>query len=187
MKEFLANLMANINDIFSKMFIHLVVAAVILLVGFIIGKLLGKLVQRLLHEAEVDNILKKAGVRISLEVVIGTFTSYFIYFVTVIMALNQIGLTTSILQIISAGVIILIILFTILALKDFIPNMIAGLIIYQKEIVKIGDRIKIHNLEGKVSKISLIETEIITTRKDMIHIPNSNLLKSELAVKKRKR
>ncbi len=187
MPEWVTNLINYTNDIFSKMFIQLVVAALILLVGFIIGKLLGKLVHRLLHEAEVDNILKKAGVKVSLEVVLGTFTSYFIYFVTIIMALNQIGLTTSILQIISAGVIILLILFTILALKDFIPNMIAGLVIYQKETVKVGDKIKVNNLEGTVKKISLIETDIITTKKDIIHIPNSNLIKSELIIKNRKK
>ena len=49
---------------------NIITAIIILLIGFIIAKLVGRLVQRVLHEAELDNLLKKAGAKVSFEAAI---------------------------------------------------------------------------------------------------------------------
>ena len=61
--------------------------------------------------------------------------SYFIYFIAIIMALNQVGLTSAILNMLSGAVILLILISMILAIKDFVPNMVAGIFIFQKGII----------------------------------------------------
>lgn len=66
----------------------------------------------------------------------------------------------------------------ILEIKDFFPNFVAGILIYQKRNFKEGDNIKVQNIDGIISDISLIETKIITKDKDTIWIPNSMLIKN---------
>ena len=112
------------------------------------------------------------------------FIAYFIYFVTIITALNQLGLTTTILHMISAAVLIIIVLSFALGVKDFIPNFIAGIHINRKNMINEGDRIKVKGTEGKVVKIELTETKLKTKKGDTIFIPNSVLIKEEIIKKK---
>ena len=174
-----------VESLFSGVLSKLIIAVIVLLVGFIIGKLVGRLVQKVLHELELDNILKKMGLKISLEGTLGMITAFLIYFIAIIMALNQLGLTTTILYILIGGAVLLILVSTILAVKDFIPNLIAGFFIHKKGYFKEGNKVKVKGLEGRIKKISLIETEIITSKKDTIFIPNSSLVKTAVIVKKK--
>jgi small-conductance mechanosensitive channel len=155
-----------------------------LLIGFIIGRIVGKLAYRVLHEIELNSVLTKAGAKFGLEKAISNFAAYFIYFITIIWALNTIGITAPILNMISAALLILIIISIILAIKDSVPNMIAGLVIYRKGIIKEGNKIKIDNISGIVKKISLVETDIESDTGDVIHMPNSIITKKEIIVRK---
>lgn len=172
------------DKFFAQLFTRFIVAIIIVLIGFIIGRIACRFMQKFLHEVEIDRILKKMGIAISLERMLSDFLKYFIYFISVIWALNELGLTTTILNMISAAALILIIISVLLAIKDFIPNIISGFFINQKSMIKKGDTITIGNLRGKVISISLVETQVKTSKGDIIHIPNSTLTKKELIVKK---
>ncbi len=176
-----------ISGILSQFFTKIIVAIVILLIGFIVGRIAGRLLHKILHEIELDKILKKAGIKIALEDILSHFLTYFIYFITIIWALSELGLTTTILNMVSAAILIVIIVAVLLAVKDFIPNAFSGFFIYRKDLIKPGDRIKINGLEGKVKKISLVETEVETRKGDLILLPNSNVTKKAIIVKKRRR
>ena len=174
------------GNLFSEIVVKLVVAIIILLIGIIIGKVIGKIIQKVLHEIELNNLLKKAvGVKVSVEELIGTFITYFIYFIAVVMALRQLGLATLVLDLLFGAIILIIILAVFLGAKDFIPNMMAGIFIHQKRNIKEGDKIKIKGAEGTVTHINLVETQIKTKSGDIIHIPNSVLTKQEVVVKKK--
>ena len=172
--------------VFDQFFSRFVVAVVILLIGLIIGKLVGRLVFKFFKEIELDKIIKKAGFKFSLGLSLSHFITYFIYFVSVVWALNELGLTTTVLNMISAAALILIIISILLAIKDFLPNLIAGFFIYQRDLIKEGDRVRVDKIQGKVSKISLIETEITTKSGDLLYVPNSILVKKEFVKKKSK-
>jgi len=187
MLEFLTGLVNYVDSLFSKVVVNIVVAALFILFGFVVGKLLGKLVQRLLHEAEVDKVLRKVGVKISLGIVLGTIISYSVYFIAVMMALNKFGLATKFLGLIGIIILLFLVFFVVLVLKDFVPNAFAGLIIHQKEMVCVGDFVRIGGVEGKVVKAGLIEVELVTKLKDVIHVPNSVVLKKELFVKRNRK
>ena len=173
-----------LNTFFSKFLGKLIIAVVIVLIGFIIGKVCERIIHRLLHELEMDRLMEKTGIKFSLETVISSLAAYLIYFIAIIMGLSQLGLTTIILYIVVGGIIVLIIVSTLLAIKDYIPNMIAGFFIFRKSKFKEGQKIKINGTEGRVKKIGLVETEILTSKKDKIFIPNSLLVKSKVIVKK---
>ena len=173
-----------LNTFFSKFLGKLIVAVIILLIGFIVGRVCERIVQKLLHELELDRIMQRTGLKLSLETAISNLVAYLIYFIAVIMALNQLGLTTIILYIIVGGVIVLIIVSTLLAIKDYIPNMIAGFFIFRRGMFKEGNKVKLNGTQGRVKKIGLVETEILTRKGDQIFIPNSLLVKSKVTVKK---
>lgn len=187
LEEFFSNTLSYTEQLVSQFFGRIIVAIIIILVGFIIGRILGKIIYHLLHEIELDKFLKKGNLNFGAEKLISHTITYFVYFMAFIWALNAIGLTTTVLNMISAAALILIIVSILLAIKDFIPNFISGLIIFQNKSIEEGDTIKIDGLMGKIKNISLIETEILTKRGDIIHIPNSILTKKELVVKKSKK
>ncbi|MBU3942155.1 MAG: mechanosensitive ion channel family protein [Nanoarchaeota archaeon] len=178
----------NLPNLLSGIFTKLVVAVIIVLIGLVAGKLLGKLIHKLLHEIELNKLIKKsAGIKISAEEIISFFVTYFIYFIFIVMALNQLGLTTVVLHMISGAILIIIIISIMLSIKDFMPNMFAGFFIHQKRFIKEGDIIKVDNIKGKIMHINLVETTIETKQGDIIYIPNSLLTKKTIVKVKKKK
>lgn len=170
-----------VSDTFSSIISNLVVSAIIILIGFIVGRIIGKLVQSILKNISLDELIKKyIKMNIPLEEIIGFIFSYTIYFISIIMGLNHLGLTTQILNIISSVIIIVIILSLFLGLKDIMPNIISGFLIIRKKIFNKGDEVTIDNIEGIVENITLIETTIITKKGDKIYIPNRSIIKNKL-------
>ncbi len=165
----------------SGMFYKFIVSIVILLIGFILGKILGRLIYRFLHSFEVNETFSKlTGATLKIEEIAETFTTYFIYFITIVIVLQQIGLASTILHMIAAGIILLIILSTFLGIKDFIPNAIAGFFMQNNKKFRIGQVIKVKGMQGKIIQITLLETKIETRSGDIIFIPNSVLNKTEV-------
>lgn len=175
----------KISDYMGATLNSIITAVVILLIGFILGKLAGRLLNKALHEAELDSILKKAGARLPLETVLAHLAEYFIYFVAVIFALNQLGITTVVLYIIALAAMVILVLSAFLGLKDFIPNFIAGIVVYRKGIIRDGDQISIDGVSGRVEKLSLLDTVVKTAKGDIIYIPNSIVVKSRIVRKKK--
>lgn len=165
----------------SGLFYKFIVAIVLLLIGFILGKICGRLIYKFLHSFDLnENFTKLAGMTMKIEEIAESFTTYFIYFVTIVIVLQQVGLVSTILHMIAAGVIILIILSTFLGIKDFIPNAMAGFFIQRKKEFRIGQRIKVKGMQGTIIEINLLETKIETKSGDIIFIPNSVLSKTEV-------
>lgn len=156
------------------------IALIILLIGFVIGKLAGRVVTKFLHEFDLNNILKTAGIKRPLEGLIGSLVSYLIYFAAIIMALNKLNVTSWVLYIILITVIVVIVISFLLSVKDFLPNFFAGLFIYRHGIIKEGDNIKVNETSGKVTHISMVETQLETKEGDIVFIPNSLLTKNKV-------
>ncbi|MBT5021561.1 mechanosensitive ion channel [Candidatus Woesearchaeota archaeon] len=158
-----------------------VVAIVILLIGFILGRFLGKVVYKLLHSFQLNEGLNKlGGMQFQAEELAEGFTTYFIYFITVVMVLQQMGIATTILNMIAGAVILIIILSTFLGIKDFIPNAMAGLVIQSKKVIREGETIKVKGMQGKIIHISLVETKLETNEGDIIFVPNSVITRTSI-------
>ena len=56
-------------------------------------------------------------------------------------------------------------------------------LIFQKGLIKEGDIITVQGKEGKIKKITLVET-LIETKDEEIYVPNSILMKKEIIKKK---
>jgi len=185
MKEYFINIIDFLQNLLSGFVNKILVAVIILLIGFILGKVATRLVEKGLKEIGLNKIIKDVGVKIPLEGIISNFVLYFIYFISIIMALSHLEIATGVLNTLSAVIIILIGIFVVLSVKDFIPNIISGIILHQKSMIKEGDIILINDMKGKVKEITLLDTKLETKSGDLIIVPNSNLTKNQIVKKKR--
>jgi small-conductance mechanosensitive channel len=170
----------NMNENLLKMGL----AILIFFSGFILGNILGKLIYKLLKELEINNILKNlTGVKLNLDSLISSIISYSIYFLSLVAALEQLGIANMILYFISATIILIILISFFIAIRDFIPNVMAGFYLYSKENLKDGCKIEINDIKGVLEHVDLLQVKIKTNNGDTIYIPNSTVLKSKIKLK----
>ncbi|MBI4149312.1 mechanosensitive ion channel [Candidatus Woesearchaeota archaeon] len=169
---------AFFQQLFADVLTDAVIALIILLIGFIISRIVGKLVQGIFHELELEALLGKIRIRFGAEEFIGTLVSYAIYGIAVIMALNSLGITRVVMNVLAGIAIVTILVSLILTLSDYVPNLIAGIMLRQKRAIAPGNMVKVKGLEGKVLHAGLLETRVETRQKDLVYIPNSFITKS---------
>ena len=63
--------------------------------------------------------------------------------------------------------------------KDYITNMINGLIIMFSDQFTLGDTIKIGEYEGKITDVTLLNMVLVNEDSDLVMIPNNTLLTSQ--------
>lgn len=166
---------------FSAAVMRITVALLIFFIGFMLGRIAGRITKKILHHMNIDFFLRKTfGLRISFEDIITGMISYFIYIISFVMALNQLGLSTAILNMVIGGVIVILIISIILSIKDFVPNFVAGLVIREKGFISENDVIRVKDIEGKVTELGIIETIIQNSRGDRIFVPNLIFTKNEV-------
>lgn len=171
----------------SNVIINLIAALIIIIFTLIVANIVEKLIRKILHELELDKILKKQGITVPFEKFISSIVKYFIYFIGLIWALNQLGVATLILHIILIVVLTIFVAIIIIAFKDFIPNIIAGFIIHNKKIIKKNNIIQINKIQGKVLEIDILDTKIKTEDGDKMIIPNSMIVKNTIIIKDKKK
>ena len=170
---------------YSELLIRILGAFLILILGLIVAQILSNILRKIIRGTEISKALEEQlKLKIPLESYISSFLKYLIYFITIIIVLSQLGISTKILQTILVILIILITIFVILAFKDWIPNLISGFYIIKTQKVKVNDIIKVKGIKGKVIQVNLLETKIETNNNEVIFIPNSNLTKFELTKEK---
>lgn len=176
LEKFMAGLTPSLNKI--------VIFFLILFIGFIAGKLLGRMVKRFLKELQVDAFIKRSlNWSFSLESSLGTLTAFLVYFISIILALNAVGLTTIILEVILGIFVLAIMISFLIALKDLIPNAAAGIALRQK--LRKGMKLEVGGAAGSVKEVRLLETVIKTKRGDEIVIPNALFTKERITIRKR--
>jgi len=161
----------GIADFFTAIAIWMprfIVAILILIVGFIIADFFGR-------------AFEEAGIRFFKDETLGRFSGglikYTIAMVIVIIILSLLGLDTVSLVVLLAFVLGTVFLLLILGSKNIIPNISAG--IQVKNMVKVGDVIRIGEYKGKVEKIESTNITIVSGKERVI-IPNSMLVERPL-------
>jgi small-conductance mechanosensitive channel len=96
-------------------------------------------------------------------------TVFFIIAFMVFMGIDPVKFLTSI-TIVAAAIA--------LTFKDYITNMINGLIIMFSDRLSLGDHIKVQDQEGKILDITLLNVIIQNEDNDMVLVPNSVILTS---------
>lgn len=118
----------------------------------------------------------KRGVKYNFEVGINHIANILHTFVftgaaLLLLNIDPLGLITS-LSIVAAAIAILS--------KDYIGNMINGMIIMFSDELNLGDEIKIGDVKGKITDITLTNVHLINDDEDLIYIPNSIIFTSQI-------
>lgn len=106
------------------------------------------------------------------QVAFASITLYVGITVSVIMGLLMAGFSFTSLTIIAGALSVGV----GLGLQSIVNNFFSGLILLIEKPIKVGDRIKIDNIEGFVKKVRVRSTHILTPLLEDIIIPNSDLI-----------
>jgi small-conductance mechanosensitive channel len=167
--------------VYSQGFVQFITALLILVIGLVLGKVLGNSLRRLFKGMELNALFERGfKTRFDAERVFSVFVSYLIYFVVFLLVLMQLGISDTTIKIIFLVFLGLVVLVGLLASKDWLPNLVAGLYLLKTKKIKVGDTLKIRGFEGKIVDLNLVETKIKTKKDEEVFIPNS-LLNREMA------
>lgn len=163
----------------------LVLAAIVLLVGVIIGRVVERALRFGLKHLGVNRGMGRIGLAFAFEETIAGIVKYAIYVVAFYLALNTLAVAGYAFAAFAGLVIVVIVVALLLGIKDFVPNYWAGLWLYRKRFYKVGDTIEINGIVGVVERFEVLETGIRTRSGDMIFLPSSMILHSQLLKKEK--
>ena len=176
-----------LKEVVLKIVNRFIIAAVILLTGFIMGRIAFNLSKRILSEIKLDILVRSyTGIKLSMEETISNIIKYSIYFVALLFSVSQLGIENLTFNVIATGVLILIIISVILAVRDFFPNLLARLFIRSKRDFKPGNLVRTENAMGRLVSVDLVETKIEVKSGEFLYLPNSFVLRGIVRVKRRR-
>lgn len=164
----------------SNPILHTIVLAILIFfIGLIIGRIAGRLVERFFASFEIDKITQKKGLSFSVQKIAAFITSYAIYSIFLVLALNQIGITDTLLTILIIAILSLIAITLLVWLKESIPNFLALNKVQKKNLVHVGEHISIKGVKGEVVKVGATQVTVKTVAADIVHIPHSVIVEEK--------
>ena len=142
--------------------IKITLALLVFVVGQYISRLIVRLVRNLMDKARVDAML--AGF-------ISNILRFVLLLFVLVAALDQLGInTTSLVALLGAAGIAVG-----LALKDSLQNFASGVLIILFRPFSVGDWIEAAGIQGKVQKITIFSTVLLTGDNRIILVPNGQI------------
>lgn len=152
---------------------NVIAAIIVLAIGLLLAQFLQKLVVTTMQSLGIPSAK-----------VIGAFIFYFIFLMTVITALTQIGIDTNFisnnLTVIIGGGVLAFGLGYGLASRDTMANFLASF--YSKDKVGLGDVIIVEGLQGEIIKMDSTSLVLWTEEKREIILPLSRLTTSPIEI-----
>lgn len=125
-------------------------------------------------KAEVFASNKLEDIRVTDVQVLPAIIKYSIVFVASLMALSQLGVSTTALHILLAAYLVGFILLTGLAVGGMLSSAAAGLYILVTEPYAIGDTVVVGEIEGVVQEIDVFTTRIADDEREHV-VPNDEV------------
>jgi len=137
------------------------VAALVLIVGIVLGDKLELLLSERLRSIKVPQV----GV-------VPTVAKYSVFYVAVVVALDQLGVATFALVVLLALYALALLVFSVVAGKELLTSAAAGLYLFLNEPYGIGDTVKIGDQRGVVQEIDVFVTHIESAGEEYV-VPNN--------------
>ena len=154
---------ALLADLLSRFVLALVVFGLVMLVWMVINRLA---IHRLRRRVDVTTVA-----------MLQTLTKTAFISVGLLAGLNAAGVQTGTL-LASAGVLSLTVGF---ALKDTLSNIVSGFLIFMDRPFTIDDLVEIDGQYGRVDRITLRTTRIVTKDGRMLAVPNASVMNKTIA------
>ena len=176
-------LFSFLTDVLLTRFIF---ALSILFIGLILGYLVGRLLRKGMAELELNKLFRNlTGADVQIEQILANVVSTFVYIVTVLLVLAQLGIAKFVVNALSVFLILLFFTLIFLGVKDFIPNVIAGMRINRNGQYKVGQCIIVGRVRGTIKHIDMLEIIVETRGGDTMLIPTSYLLHEKVRIEKK--
>ncbi len=152
----------RMGEFFADLTINVIIVLIILGIFFLFWQLLKRAIMpRLKRNMDQTNAAFAE-----------TVLQFFVYSIAVLVALSATGVQTGAV-LASLGVVGLTIGF---ALRDTLSNIISGLLIFIDRPFTIGDLVEIDGKYGRVDRISLRTTRVVTPDGKMLAVPNAEVM-----------
>ncbi|MDX1568797.1 MAG: mechanosensitive ion channel family protein, partial [Longimicrobiales bacterium] len=172
MREFIDGVVGRLQEVFQPSLLgerlvelaaNLVIGAATFAAYYLLWRLLDAALRPILKRTEVD-----ATTRSFLE----TFLKYVLLAIGLVSALSAVGVNTASL-LASLGIAGLTLGF---AARDALSNLISGLLIFWDRPFVIGDLVEVEGQYGRVDRITLRSTRVVTPDGRMLAVPNSTII-----------
>lgn len=152
---------------------NVIAAIIVLIIGLLIADMLKKVVQSAMEAMGIPSAK-----------IIGGFIFYFVFLMTIITAVKQLGIESDFIEtnlsyIVGGGVLAFALGYG-LASKDMMANFLASF--YSKDKFKIGDTIGIDGFKGEITDVSGTSLTIRSGDKQKVIIPLSKLTAENVQV-----
>ncbi len=177
MTEFFESIFSRLTELFdpsemgvaaADVLTNLFIGAVTFLVYYLVWRLLDHIARLVTKRFEVDDTSRDFTLTV-LKFVVLTFAA--------VNALAAVGVNTASL-LTSLGIAGLTIGF---AARDALSNLISGLLIYWDRPFVIGDLVEVGGLYGRVERITLRSTRVVTPDGRMLAVPNTEIINKTVA------
>lgn len=121
--------------------------------------------------------LRRGGMDETAAIFVETLTKYSVLVLGLVTALDAVGIQTSAV-LTSLGIVGLTIGF---AARDALSNLISGLLIFLDRPFVLGDLVEIEGVYGRVDKITLRSTRVVTSDGRMLAVPNTEVINKTVA------
>ncbi len=165
-----------LNKLQSPVYNKIVLVLIVIFLGFLIGRVVGKLTQNFLHSFHLNKIIQSAGIKITIEEIVGIDVTLIIYLITILYVLRLLHITKIVLFALFGVFGFFLIIFFLLGAKDMFLNIIAGMLVNRRGRLKPNDLVKVGDIKGQILKLGIFETRIKTKENDVIIIPNTTLI-----------
>jgi len=158
---------SNFWSQFKAFFPIVLVAILIFVIGWFLSSKINNIILRAMRKAKVDE---------SIISFVGSLLLILFRVIVILATLSKFGVdVTALIAALGAAFVTIGI-----ALKDSLSNIASGVIIIINKPFKVGDFLEFGNKSGKVMKIELMFTTILTPDNRELIVPNSNLTSSDM-------
>jgi small-conductance mechanosensitive channel len=130
------------------------------------------LLEKILRERVIMRIFEKTDFPESLEYGLARIMGYVFIVIGWYMALQFVGIDLSSLALVAGGISVGV----GFGLQNIINNFVSGIIIFAERPIAIGDRVEVSGIAGRVVKISLRSTTVITNDNITMIVPNADFI-----------
>lgn len=130
------------------------------------------LLEKILRERVIMRIFEKTDFPESLEYGLSRIMGYVFIVIGWYMAMQFVGIDLSSLALIAGGISVGV----GFGLQNIINNFVSGIIIFAERPIAIGDRVEVSGIAGRVVKISLRSTTVITNDNITMIVPNADFI-----------
>ena len=168
------------DEVAKTQVINILQFAIVIAIGAIITKVVVDFLSKFLRRDDIRKVITKLGYDEPVIELILIIVRYIFYFITFIIALSQFGFARFVLDIVIIMIALFLVILVLFSLKDFIPNVAAGVYLSSFKSINKGDILRIGEYFGKVVNMDIVSITLEDENGRLLIIPNANVVKKEI-------